>query len=60
MDDQLKAGDVVVLRSGGPRMTVASVGSKYEGGTIHVWCEWFDGKHRNMGEFTPESLKSAE
>ncbi|PZU29860.1 MAG: DUF2158 domain-containing protein [Stenotrophomonas sp.] len=33
---EFKPGDVVVLRSGGPKMTVSSLeGSR-------VWCVWFD------------------
>lgn len=32
-------GDVVILRSGGPRMTVTSLPSQHFSGYL---CEWFD------------------
>jgi uncharacterized protein YodC (DUF2158 family) len=34
-DDQFKPGDVVSLRSGGPRMTIASIDGQ------NALCEWF-------------------
>lgn len=34
---EFKPGDVVVLKSGGPRMTVSSLDGN------RVWCVWFDG-----------------
>jgi uncharacterized protein YodC (DUF2158 family) len=42
MSEEIKAGDVVQLKSGGPVMTVASVGDYM--GEPSAWCEWFDGK----------------
>lgn len=58
--DQCKVGDVVALRTGGPRMTIAEVCS---GSTIpHVYCEWFvqsaDGVWSSLqqAEFSPEQL----
>ncbi|HEL4163630.1 DUF2158 domain-containing protein [Stenotrophomonas maltophilia] len=38
-----KAGDVVKLKSGSLRMTIAWV----EDG--EAWCEWFDTKHEPQG-----------
>ena len=47
-----KRGDVVVLKSGGPRMTVDS---EQENGEL--WCVWFDGKNNRSGEsFHPDLL----
>lgn len=53
--EQIKAGDVVQLKSGGPRMTVSSV---------HVWqgrqeanCDWFEGMKQCSGSFPLTSLK---
>jgi uncharacterized protein YodC (DUF2158 family) len=36
-----KPGDVVRLKSGGPRMTVEQVG-KTQFGDDGVWCVWFE------------------
>lgn len=53
MKTHFKAGDIVQLKSGGPRMTIAELlpgGSKYR-------CEWFVGTKREFGHFAPESLE---
>lgn len=40
--DQIKVGDVVQLKSGGPIMTVTSVGQIYETSSeVFAWCTWF-------------------
>lgn len=39
---EFKAGDVVVLKSGGPRMTVSQVGQAHMTGEDTVWCVWFE------------------
>lgn len=41
MAEEIKAGDIVVLKSGGPKMTVAWV---EEGDAL---CEWFDAKNES-------------
>ena len=48
---QFKPGDVVVLKSGGPHMTVVSL----EGGGCN--CEWFDQSGRQSGNFLPATLE---
>jgi uncharacterized protein YodC (DUF2158 family) len=54
-DEQFKPGDVVSLRSGGPRMTVASVDGR------SVMCEWFaDDQQPQSRLFTVTSLKLEE
>ncbi|WP_199027697.1 DUF2158 domain-containing protein [Ralstonia sp. ASV6] len=35
-------GDVVQLKSGGPRMTVEKVGNDAMTGVEAVWCTWFE------------------
>ncbi len=51
-DNQFKPGDVVSLRSGGPRMTVASVDGQ------SAVCEWFsDDQHPQTRSFALTSLK---
>jgi uncharacterized protein YodC (DUF2158 family) len=51
---QLNIGDSVILKSGGPTMTVLdpSVGS-----TGWVSCRWFDGKKYLTELFPPDSLR---
>jgi uncharacterized protein YodC (DUF2158 family) len=52
--EQFKAGDLVVLKSGGPTMTVDRTGT---GGS--VWATWFAGPKREHAHFSSESLKMA-
>ena len=46
----LKVGDVVRLKSGGPVMTVAKMGDGY------VICQWFDEKKMRRANFPPDAL----
>ncbi len=41
MTEEIKVGDVVRLKSGGPKMTVSQVGTRdyYDG--QFAWCDWF-------------------
>jgi uncharacterized protein YodC (DUF2158 family) len=59
MANQFKAGDVVVLNSGGPKMTVSEVGTHPINNKPRVWCEWFDGSKKIDDDFAPESLQLA-
>ena len=50
-----KEGEIVQLKSGGPKMTVKSVsamGRKKD----ELLCQWFAGSKLNTGYFTSESL----
>lgn len=58
MSDQFKPGDVVMLKSGGPKMTVNDVGPDF-GGKPKVWCTWFEGPKKFNDAFEPTSLKPA-
>ena len=49
-------GDVVELKSGGPEMTVETVG-KDAGGKDMIWCAWFNGTDKKSGCFPPEAVK---
>jgi uncharacterized protein YodC (DUF2158 family) len=53
MPDTFKAGDVVVLKSGGPKMTIEYVG------TDRADCRWFVGEEVKQGTFHLEALKIA-
>lgn len=60
MSEQFKTGDVVQLKSGGPKMTVSQAGKAAMTGKLSVWCDWFDGTKKMEGTFPPESLKRIE
>ncbi|RWE64144.1 DUF2158 domain-containing protein [Mesorhizobium sp.] len=57
-------GDIVFLKSGGPRMTVESVGERHMTGEPGVWCAWLEqvgSKPVAKREvFAPVTLKKAE
>jgi uncharacterized protein YodC (DUF2158 family) len=53
-----KVGDVVRLKSGGPRMTVESI-SKDEMTRGTIWCVWFDKTDRKSGTFPEDALETA-
>jgi uncharacterized protein YodC (DUF2158 family) len=55
--EQIKKGDVVKLKSGGPKMTVTQVGERM--GAPTVWTTWFDGTKAIEGAFPPEALEVA-
>ena len=48
---EIKAGDVVRLKSGGPWMTVSQV-DKDTFGTMTAWCHWHDEKKFDAKEGT--------
>ena len=59
-------GDVVELKSGGPRMTIAGLEySKFSQGSYaldaadvrSVTCLWFDQSECRTGEFIPQTLR---
>jgi uncharacterized protein YodC (DUF2158 family) len=59
MAEGFKVGDVVKAKSGGPKMTVSTVGNKAYTTTSWVWCFWFDGSKKMTGDFPPDALESA-
>jgi uncharacterized protein YodC (DUF2158 family) len=50
-----KTGDVVQLKSGGPKMTVKQYTARDTGGSI-VRCQWFEGGKHQEASFPGESL----
>ena len=57
MPEQFKDGDVVQLKSGGPKMTIDKI-AKYGAGNPHeqAKCVWFEGTKRVEGLFELHSL----
>jgi uncharacterized protein YodC (DUF2158 family) len=49
-----KPGDVVELKSGGPKMTIESIDAD------GCFCRWFIDKKIECGTFKPETLRLAE
>jgi uncharacterized protein YodC (DUF2158 family) len=54
---EFKVGDIVVLKSGGPNMTIKSIPT--ETGTSYT-CQWFAGKKLEQGVFPENSIKKVE
>ena len=55
MADEIKAGDVVELKSGGPQMTVNFV--EDDSGSMIAACTWFEGPKKQSGRFPVHTLK---
>ena len=49
MSGTIKPGDVVQLKSGGPKMTVARLETTDVG--VSAVCGWFDGKSNKVASF---------
>ncbi len=56
--DGFKTGDLVVLKSGGPVMTV--VGLNEFRGKLLIDTAWFGGKKKESGRFPVEALERAK
>jgi uncharacterized protein YodC (DUF2158 family) len=54
MSEQIKVGDVVQLKSGGPKMTVDKL-HEWQGRT-EANCDWFEGTKQQSGSFPLTSL----
>ena len=49
--EELKVGDVVILKAGGPRMTVYQIAGE------NIGCKWFDNKKLEIGGFVRAELE---
>jgi uncharacterized protein YodC (DUF2158 family) len=59
--NEIKVGDVVQLKSGGPKMTVSQTGNTAFGDTVvHAWCDWFEGNKKMDGVFPLTSLRAVD
>jgi len=55
---EFKIGDVVILKSGGPTMTVHKIGSYTgTGSDKELICVWFDGPKRMHDLFHPDTVE---
>lgn len=64
IEQKFKAGEVVRLKSGGPKMTIAWLefhhnmsSNQYDIFTGEVLCEWFDDKELKQSKFQQNSLE---
>ena len=57
MANEIKAGGVVKLKSGGPKMTVEAV-FRDAGGRMCVRCTWFDDTKRISQAFELEAVEA--
>lgn len=54
MSDKIKEGDVVVLKSGGPEMTVSHRNVE----DSEQWvCVWFEGQNKKIDSFKEKALE---
>ena len=58
MIDEIKEGDIVRFKSGGPKMTVTSIGQRL--GVMTAWCTWSDGGKNQREAFPLESLRRVD
>jgi len=58
MAAKFKTGEIVELKSGGPRMTVAGIDDRHIAPNPSMFkCQWFGGKKLESGYFPAESLQ---
>ena len=55
IENEFNVGDVVMLKAGGPRMTVESIGSTPDEKAVN--CVWFDGSKRVRRSFDAAVLE---
>lgn len=57
---ELKVGDVVMLKSGGPQMTIVEIGKYNYSDSVQAKCVWFERTKKTEEVFVLESLKLQE
>lgn len=57
---KFKVGDVVQLKSGGPKMTCTNIDQPLGTGREHVECKWFAGGKKQASYFPSEALMFPE
>jgi uncharacterized protein YodC (DUF2158 family) len=60
MQQEFNVGDVVQLKSGGPKMTIEYIGPHRMGGTeSQALCVWFEGTNKKNDWFKLPALEEA-
>jgi uncharacterized protein YodC (DUF2158 family) len=63
MEHEFAVGDVVQLKSGGPKMTIAEIGDfgmGYGDSETKARCLWFEGTKQREALFVPQTLSKVE
>ncbi|WP_071145766.1 YodC family protein [Bacteroides ihuae] len=60
MENEFKTGDIVILKSGGPKMTVESIDMRYGEKDAKVLCTWFVINEKKSDRFMAGALKLYE
>ena len=65
MEQKYKIGDIVMLKSGSPQMTISNdkTGTDFSRGKVwngNYICTWFDGDEMKNGRFPQDALKLDE
>ena len=55
---EFKVGDILQLKSGGPKMTCTKTRDPLHQGQVE--CKWFAGGKQQVGYFPPDALEFAE
>jgi len=53
---EFKVGDIVMLKSGGPTMTISHIDENEYRGAVDIRTTWFAGRKNEHGRFPPEAL----
>lgn len=57
---EFKAGDIVMVKSGSPALTVDHLDTNSKGDVAGVWCVWFAGAKHERARFAPGTLQPWE
>lgn len=57
MEQSFKKGDIVQLKSGGPKMTIKELVPKELFHSGDYICQWFSGASLKQGYFSPNSIQ---